>query len=163
MYKLMMAAERSADKESRMATWLTHLQWTRIERAIAVLTVANGAISLIVCGVRLFHHDAVGAAPLLALLGLLSGVLAWRGRVAGHATGLAFYALQLASYYSYDFTLAYQLRGGLSLGFVAHLPSGVLVVNVFAIAMLAASAVLLCWRLRPGTAIAKGISGYSHR
>lgn len=131
-----------------MTNCLTHLQWMRIERAIAVLTAANGAISLIVCGVRLFHHDAVGATPLLALLGLVSGFLAWRGRVAGHSTGLAFYAVQLASYYSYDLTQSYHLRGGLSLAFVAHLPSGVLVVNVFAIAMMAASAVLLCWRLR---------------
>ena len=122
--------------------------WVRIERAIAVLTIASGAIGLVVLGVQLLNHDAVGATPVLALLGLLAGILAWHGRVEGYCTALAFYALQLASFYSYDLTQTYHFRGGLSLAFVMHLQSGVLVVNGFAIVMLATSAVLLCWRLR---------------
>jgi hypothetical protein len=88
---------------------------------------------------------AIDALALLALLGLLSGILAWRGRLGGHGAGLAFHGLQLAGYYSYDATQVYHLRGALSLAFVVHLPAGVLVVNVFALVMLAASAALL-WR-----------------
>lgn len=40
------------------------------------------------------------------------------------------------------------LHGSLSLAFVVHLPTGVLIVNVLALAMFAASAALLWWRLR---------------
>ena len=86
-----------------------------------------------------------GGTLALALLGLLSGVLAWRGRLGGHYAGLAFYGLQLAAWYSYDATQAWHLRAAFSLAFVVHLRSGVLIVNVFAMAMLAASAALL-WR-----------------
>jgi len=120
----------------------------RIERAVAVLTIANGTLILTVTGMRLLNDGAVGAIPLLALLGLLSGILAWHGRSWGHCLGLAFYSIQLASYYSYDLTQAYHIGGGLSLAFVVHMPSGVLIVNVFALAMLAATGVLLCWRVR---------------
>ena len=123
-------------------------QWTRIERAVAVLTIANGTLSLMVSGMRLLKDGGVGVTPLLAILGLLSGILAWQGRSWGHGLALAFYSLQLASYYSYDLTQAYRIGGGLSLAFVVHMPSGVLIVNVLAVLMLAATAVLLCWRMR---------------
>jgi hypothetical protein len=121
------------------------LPWTRIERIVAGLTTVNGALGLAMWALRPLPGAAIDALPLLALLGLLSGVLAWRGRLGGHGAGLAFYGLQLASYYSYDATQAYHLRGALSLAFVVHVPAGVLVVNVFTLAMLAASAALL-WR-----------------
>ena len=88
---------------------------------------------------------------LLSLLGLLSGLLAWRRQWAGHAIGLLFYAPQLASYYPYHSAGAYHLGGALSLAFVAHLPTGVLVVNGFAIAMFIASAALLRWRFTTRT------------
>ena len=119
----------------------------RIERIVAAVTFVNGMLGLAVWALR--PLAAGSSAPfLLALLGLLSGVFAWRGRVGGHGAGLAFYGLQLAAWYSYDATQAWQLRGALSLAFVLHLRSGVLVVNVFAFALLAASAALLWRRLR---------------
>jgi hypothetical protein len=121
------------------------LPWTRIERIVAGLTTLNGALGLAVWALGPLSRGPIDALPLLALLGLLSGILAWRGRLGGHGAGLAFYSLQLAGYYSYDATQVYHLRGALSLAFVVHLPAGVLVVNVFALAMLAASAALL-WR-----------------
>jgi hypothetical protein len=109
------------------------------------VTVVNGALALAVWAMRPPSGGVADALPLLALLGLLSGILAWRGWPGGHGAGLAFYGLQLAGYYSYDATQVYPLRGALSLAVVLHLPAGVLVVNVFALAMLAASAALL-WR-----------------
>jgi hypothetical protein len=131
-----------------MTTWLASLTWKQAERAIAALTIASAALSLMVSGLRLRNHDAVGVTPLVALLGLLSGAFAWRGRLPGHAMALLVYGLQLASYYSYDQTQAYHLLAGLSVAFVVQMPSGVLVVNAFAVAMLVASSVLLGWRLR---------------
>ncbi len=86
--------------------------------------------------------------PLLALLGLVSGVLAWRGRLAGHVAALVFYGLQLAAFHSLHATQAYHVTWIFSLAFVVHLPGGVLIVNAFAVAMLAASAALLWRRLR---------------
>jgi hypothetical protein len=119
----------------------SRLPWTRVERIVATVTAVNAALGLAVGALG----PLAGRTLLLALLGLLSGILAWRARSGGHIAGLAFYGLQLAAWYSYDATQAWHLRGGLSLAFVVHLQSGLLIVNVFALAMLAASAALL-WR-----------------
>lgn len=119
-------------------------RWARIERIVATISIVNAALGLLV---PVFAGHAGTGALLLSLLGLLSGLLAWRGRLAGHAIGIAFYAVQLAGYHPYHSAQAYPLRGALSLAFVVHLPTGVLIVNVFAIALLAASAALL-WRRR---------------
>ncbi|QOL47690.1 hypothetical protein [Massilia litorea] len=123
---------------------LSRLPWTRIERVVAALTIVNAALGLAVWTLTGGAIDTL----LLALLGLLSGVLAWRGRPGGHGAGLAFYGVQLAAWYSYDATQAWHLRGAFSLAFVVHGRSGVLIVNAFALAMLAASAVMLWRRLR---------------
>ena len=113
--------------------------WTRGERLVAVLTIANGALGLVMW---------VTGLPLLALLGLLSGVLAWRGRPGGHVAGLVFYGLQLAAFHPWHAAQAYHTTWIFSLAFVVRLPSGVLIVNAFAVAMLAASVALLWRRLR---------------
>jgi len=141
------------NKPSALATRsVTHPRWTRIERVVAGLTIVNGALGLLVPG---HAGGAIVALPLLSLLGLLSGLIAWRGRAAGHAAGLAFYASQLAGYHRYDLTWAYPLHGSLSLAFVVHLPTGVLIVNVLALALFAASTALLWWRLRRGRVATK--------
>ena len=132
----------------RMAAWLAVPRWKQAERVLAALTIAGATLSLLVSGIRLLHDDAAGVTALVSVPGVLSGALAWRGRLAGHGLGLVFYGLQLASFYSYDLTQAHHLLAGLSVAFVVRLPSGVLVVNAFAVAMLVASAVLLGWRLR---------------
>lgn len=118
--------------------------WGRIERIVAVLTLIGAVLGL---AVGLFTGPHL--LP-LALLGLLSSGLAWRGRLTGHAAGVVFYAFQLAGYHSYDLTTVYPLRGALSLAFVVHLPAGVLIVNAFAAALFMAS-VRLLWRRRPTT------------
>ena len=124
------------------------LHRSRLERVAAALTVVTAAIGLVVAIAVRSGNDSL---LLLSLLGLASGVLAWRGQWSGHAIGLLFYGPQLASYYPYHSADVYRLGGALSLAFVAHLPSGVLVVNGFAIAMFIASAALLLRRFTTHT------------
>jgi hypothetical protein len=126
--------------------YTSNAQRTRIERVLAGLTILNGFLGLAVW----LYRGYAGGLLLLSLLALLAGAMAWRGRPGGHLAALAVYGPQLASYYSYDLTHAYQLGGALSLGLVVQLPTGVLVINVFALAMFAASAALLWRRVRGG-------------
>jgi hypothetical protein len=121
------------------------LSWTQIERVVATITIVNAALGLIVW---IAAGSAGASLLLLSLLGLLSGVLSWRTRLPGTALGLAFYGLQLAGYHPYHSADAYPLRGALSLSVVVHLPAGVLIVNVLALALCAASAALLWRRVR---------------
>jgi hypothetical protein len=124
---------------------LTPAHRRRIARLVAGLTFANAALNLVVWALGMLSSHGDHILLLLALLGLLSGALAWRGQVAGHAAALLFYGVQLAGFHPYAAPQAYPLRGAFSLAFAVQLPAGVLIVNVFAIAMLVASAVLL-WR-----------------
>ena len=132
----------------RLAGRLTPAQWRRIEQLVAALTLANAALGLVLSVSGFLARGAPGSLPLLALLGLLSGVPAWRGRAAGHGVALLFYGVQLAGFHGYHADRSYPLQGAFSLAFVVHLPAGVLIVNGFAMALLAASAALLCWRRR---------------
>ena len=139
-----MTSVLSSDTDSR--SW-----WIRGERVMAGLTLFDGLLGLGVCIVT----GSVGRGlPLLSLLALFAGLQAWRGRPGGHLAALAFYGLHLAAYHPFDFTGGYRLRGALNLGAVVYLPNAVVVLNVFAIGMFAASAALLWWRARraPGRA-----------
>jgi hypothetical protein len=131
----------------RLASRLTPARWRRVEQLVAALTLANAALGLVLSVSGFLARGALGSLPLLALLGLLSGVPAWRGRAAGHGAALLFYGVQLAGFHAWHSSQSYSLRGVFSLAFVVHLPAGVLIVNVFAVTMLAASAALL-WRRR---------------
>lgn len=124
-----------------------HARWARAERIVAGLTVFDGLLGLVVW---LVAGSASGRLALLSLLALFAGTGAWRRRSAGHLAALAFYGLHLATYHAFDGTGSYLLRGALNLGAVIHLPNAVLVLNVFAIGMFAASAALLWWRVRVG-------------
>jgi hypothetical protein len=117
-----------------------------MEKWIAGLTMANGVLGLAMWVTRLLSRGAIDDLPLLPLLGLLSGAMAWRGRLAGHGVGLVFYGVQLATFHSFDPMQTWQPPWSFSLAFVVHLPAGVLIVNAFAVAMLAASAALVLMR-----------------
>jgi hypothetical protein len=130
--------------------------WTRGERLVAALTIVNGALGLVVWATGMLSRGAIGSLPLLALLGLLSGVLAWRGRPGGHGAGLVFYGVQLAAFHSWHAAHSFHMTWIFSLAFVVRLPTGVLIVNAFAVAMLAASAALLWRRLRTARPIQAG-------
>jgi hypothetical protein len=124
---------------------LTPARWVRIEGLVACLTLANAALNLVVWTMR---PSSGAGSLLLSLLGLLSGVLAWRGQAAGHGAALLFHGVQLAGFHAWHAQPSYPLLGAFSLAFVVHLPAGLLIVNGFAMAMLAASAALLGWRRR---------------
>ena len=115
---------------------------------MAGLTIANGVLGLVMWAIGLLSRGAIDSVPLLPLLGLLSGVLAWRERLAGLVAGLVFYGVQLAAFHSFDSTQAWQPAWVFSLAFVVHLPAGVLIVNAFAVAMLAASAAMVVLRTK---------------
>jgi hypothetical protein len=129
-------------------------RWTRAARLVASLTLANAALNLVVWAIRLPSAGGSGML-LLAVPGLLSGMLAWRGQAAGYAVALLFYGVQLAGFHPYAAPHAYPLRGAFSLAFAVQLPTGVLIVNAFAIALLVASAVLLWGAVehRPGAKV----------
>lgn len=122
--------------------------WTLSERLVAALTIVNGALGLAMWVMALLSRGAIGSLPQLALLGLLSGALAWRGRPGGHGAGLVFYGVQLAAFHPWHGAQAFHVAWTFSLAFVVRLPAGILIVNAFAVAMLAASAALLWRRLR---------------
>ena len=135
---------------------ITRHTWTRGERLVAALTVVNGALGLVMWVIGVLSRGAIGSLPLLALSGLLSGVLAWHGRPGGHGAGLVFYGVQLAAFHPLHSAQAFHVAWTFSLAFVVHLPSGVLIVNAFAVAMLAASAALLWRRLRTARPVQAG-------
>jgi hypothetical protein len=135
----------------RLASRLTPARWRRIEQLVAALTLANAALCVVLSVSGFLACGILGSLPLLALLGLLSGVPAWRGQAAGHGAALLFYGVQLAGFHAWHSSQSYSLRGAFSLAFVVHLPTGVLIVNVFAMTLLATSAVLL-WRRLGGAA-----------
>jgi len=125
----------------------SHAQWARVERVLAGMTILDGMLGL---AVWMVADSASGALALLSLLALFAGTQAWRRRPAGQLAALGFYGLHLATYHAFDFSRSYQLRGALNLGAVIYLPNAVVVLNVFAIAMFAASAAMLWWRVRVG-------------
>ena len=113
----------------------------KVERGVAWLLLINGLLGL---AVSLWSMS--GDLPILALLGVLSGWLWLRKNIMGVWGALAFYAPQLFSYYAYSRTWSFSMKSGLSVAFVAHLPDGVLVVNVAALTLLVASAAILVQR-----------------
>jgi hypothetical protein len=120
-----------------------------LARANAWVLLANALLGLSVQAGAIFADPA--PSMLVPVLGVLSGVLALRGYAAGRWGALAFYALQAFSYYPYAATWRFSIKAGLSLGAVAHLDSGVVVVNLLALALLAA------WTALPGAPAAASI------
>jgi hypothetical protein len=83
-----------------------------------------------------------------ALLGFLSAVFSLKRAVIGLWGGALYYALQLASYYPADGSWHFSVKAGLSIGLVMHFQSAVLVLNMVAAALLAATCAVLAWRVK---------------
>jgi hypothetical protein len=113
------------------------LNMQRAAQVAAWLLLVNGLLGL---GVGLWMGAAFTQG--LPWLGVLSGLLSVRRHRAGAWGALLFYGLQLTSYYPYTGNWSFSYRCGLSLGYVARLPDGVLVVNLAALLLLAVSAAL---------------------
>ena len=124
----------------------------RFAPAMAWLLLINGALGLCLAVHAMWSDQQTGLAidrwPFVPVLGVLSGALSLRGRRAGLCGALLYYAVQLVSYYPYSHAGAFGVKAGLSVATVVHLSDGVLVVNVLALALLAAS-VFIVSRPRP--------------
>ncbi|HEY5801929.1 MAG TPA: hypothetical protein VIT92_17030, partial [Burkholderiaceae bacterium] len=97
---------------------------------------------LFACGViGLAVHAAHGLRtgwPLWPVAALLTGALCWY-RVRGtHLSGALYAALHVATYHPYAGGWSYTRGMPLSLAYVAHLPGGVLVLNLLAVLLLGA-------------------------
>lgn len=115
-----------------------------------VLLVNSGlglAVWLTTAVIGKWHGLALADLPLVGLFGLLCAALCLKGQAAGWWGAIAFYAVQVPSYFSYT-EGSFAVRAGLSLAGVFHLPGGVLVLNLAALLLLAASAAVLTARLR---------------
>jgi hypothetical protein len=83
-----------------------------------------------------------------AMLGFLAAVLSLKRWKAGLVGGLLYYAVQLVSYFPVDGGWQFSVKAGVSIGLVMQFHSGVLVLNMVALALLAATAAVLAWRIR---------------
>jgi hypothetical protein len=110
---------------------------TRLEQALAWILVINATLGLLAGGLSAWQ----GGLPWVSLLGLVAGLASLRAIAVGPWLGALYYSLLLASYHGSSGS--YGLRSGISLAWVIALPEGVLVLNVVAWVLLAATAVWL--------------------
>jgi hypothetical protein len=121
------------------------------EKWVARVLLLNSALALAV-SLGLLGQPLDGAAASwvfgAALLGFLAAVLSLKRWRSGLWGGLLYYTLQLVSYFPAAGGWAFSVKAGVSVGLVMRFQSGVLVINMVALALLAATAAVLAWRLR---------------
>jgi hypothetical protein len=121
------------------------------EKWVARVLLLNSALALAV-SLGLLGQPLEGAAASwvfgAALLGFLAAVLSLKRWRSGLWGGLLYYTLQLVSYFPAAGGWAFSVKAGVSVGLVMRFQSGVLVINMVALALLAATAAVLAWRLR---------------
>ncbi|KQQ31080.1 hypothetical protein ASF61_17820 [Duganella sp. Leaf126] len=121
------------------------------EKWLARVLLLNSALALAV-SLGLLGEPQYGAALAVlfsvAMLGFLAAVLSLKRMVSGLAGGILYYLPQSVSYFPYDGSWQFSVKAGVSLGLVARLSHGVFVLNLVALALLAATAAVLAWRLR---------------
>jgi hypothetical protein len=112
------------------------------EKWLARVLLLNSALALGVC-LGLLGGPLAGADRYLvfgaALLGFLSAVASLKRWRLGLWGGGLYYALQLFSYFPTGGGWQFSVKAGVSIGLVLHLASAVLVVNMVAAALLAAT------------------------
>lgn len=120
------------------------------ETWLARVLLLNGLLTLGVCLGWL--GEAHSGLPLViltgfAMLAIVSAALALKRRRLGWYGALPYYGVQVVSYYAYDGSSQWAVKAGVSLGMVLHLASGIVVLNMVAACLLAASGWVL-WRGR---------------
>ncbi len=121
------------------------------EKWVARVLLLNSALALgVSLGLLGQPLDGRAAAVVFgaALLGFLSAVLSLKRHRLGLWGGLLYYALQIVSYFPYAGDGGFSVKAGVSIGLVMRFPTGVLVFNMIALALLAATAAVLAWRRR---------------
>ena len=121
------------------------------EKWLARVLLLNSGLALAV-SLGLLGQPVEGAAAMVvfgaALLGFLAAVLSLKRRVLGLWGGALYYALQLVSYFPAGGGWQFSVKAGVSVGLVMQFPTGVLVLNMVALALLAATSAALIWRRR---------------
>lgn len=118
------------------------------ETWLARVLVLNSVLTFGVCLGWLGPPQASGELAWLlgaACVGLVSGLLAMRGKLAGWYGSLLYYGVQLVSYYPLGEGKPWSVKAGLSLGVVLTFPSAIVVLNLLALLLWGLSAALL-WR-----------------
>ncbi|MYM91984.1 hypothetical protein GTP91_33015 [Rugamonas sp. FT82W] len=121
------------------------------EKWVARVLLLNSALALGVSLGLLGERQPADALPVLygaAMLGFLSAVLSLKRWQAGLWGGLLYYALQLVAVYPLDGGRQFAVKAGVSVGLVLRFPGAVVVLNMVALALLAATAAVLAWRRR---------------
>ena len=125
------------------------------EKWVARVLLLNSGLALAV-SLGLLGQPLDGAAAWVfgaALLGFLAAVLSLKRWRAGLWGGLLYYALQLVSWFPFDGGGQFSVKAGVSVGLVMRFQSGVLVLNMIALALLLATAAVLAWRRRGAIAV----------
>jgi hypothetical protein len=121
------------------------------EKWLARVLLLNSALALAVAlGLLGQPLDADGAALVfgVALLGFLAAVLSLKRHRIGLWGGLLYYAPQVLGYFPLDGGRGFSVQAGVSIGLVMRFSTCVLVLNLVALALLAATAAVLAWRRR---------------
>lgn len=121
------------------------------EKWVARVLLLNSMLALAVSLGWLGAPLEEGAFPLLfaaAMLGFVAAVLSLRRAIAGLWCGLLYYVLQVVSYFPMAGGWSFSVKAGVSIGVVMRFHDGVLVLNLVALALLAASAAVLACRMR---------------
>nr|WP_315402251.1 hypothetical protein [uncultured Duganella sp.] len=121
------------------------------EKWLARVLLLNSALALGVSFGLLGERQPASALPVLfgvALLGFLSAVLSLKRHVVGLWGAMLYYLLQVSSYFPYHGGGQFSIKAGVSVGVVMRFPFGVVVLNLIALALLAASVAVWRWRRR---------------
>ncbi|NVM79038.1 hypothetical protein FHW83_004875 [Duganella sp. SG902] len=121
------------------------------EKWLARVLLLNSALALGVClGLLGPPLDGAGRYAVFgaALLGFVSGLLSLKRHRPGLWGGGLYYLLQLVSYFPAGGSWQFSVKAGVSVGLVLQFQHGVLVFNLVAGALLAATLAVLGWRRR---------------
>lgn len=122
---------------------------------LARVLLLNSALTLGVALGLLGAPQPAEALPVLfgaGLFGFLAAVLSLKRWQSGLWGGGLYYAVQLVSYFPHDGGWQYSVKAGVSIGLVMRFSSATLVLNMVALALLAATLTVLVWRMRTADA-----------
>ncbi|SEO33482.1 hypothetical protein SAMN05428959_106370 [Duganella sp. CF517] len=125
------------------------------ETWVARVLLLNSALTLgVSLGLLGAPQDAEARAVLfgVGLFGFLAAVLSLKRRRGGPWGGMLYYAVQLVGYFPHDGSWQFSVKAGVSIGLMMRFSNATLVLNMVALALLAATLAVLARRPRPADA-----------